>query len=357
MTPVSLGGMRFPRDTRDAVELVRRGIDAGMRYIDTSRGYGECEWILNRALRDGYREKVILSAKWSPWIAKIREDDVPTAACVRRRIEESMMRLGVDYLDFYQIWNIDSREHYDQAMAPSGMLEGILKARDDGLIGHTGFTAHDSVENLLQYLDKADWCETLLVSFNFLEQTYAPVLRKASSLGIGTLVMNPVGGGRFGEASSVFEEILSSVGADSVSDLAVRFVASHPHVHSMLNGIETPEDVEHTIASAAKPRFTSEQMETIDTFAKSLFRESVGYCTACLYCMPCPEGINIARTMTANYEYRFLGLHDAARRTYNALRPKPSACTRCGACLEKCTQKLPIPDEMAWAAKTFESKE
>ena len=76
VAPVSIGAMRLPADAIDAVGLVRHAIDSGMRYIDTSRGYGESELILVRALRGGYREKVLLSSKCSPWIKKVQEGDV-----------------------------------------------------------------------------------------------------------------------------------------------------------------------------------------------------------------------------------------------------------------------------------------
>ena len=71
----NIGGMRLPADTGQAVALVRHAIDSGMKYIDTSRGYGDSEVKIGKALKDGYRQKVILSTKWSPWIKKIEESD------------------------------------------------------------------------------------------------------------------------------------------------------------------------------------------------------------------------------------------------------------------------------------------
>ena len=64
----NIGAMRLPDDLDDAVAVVRHAIDAGMRYIDTCRRYGESEVKLGEALKDGYREKVILSSKWAPWV-------------------------------------------------------------------------------------------------------------------------------------------------------------------------------------------------------------------------------------------------------------------------------------------------
>ncbi len=150
VNPVSIGAMRLPGDATDAVALIRRAIDAGMVYIDTSRGYGESEFLLGRALRDGYREKVVLSSKCSPWIKKVREDDDGSADSVVRRIEEQLLRLDVEYLDVYQVWNIHNPEGWETATRPGGMVDGIRKAIDRGLVGHAGFTTHDSPESLLE---------------------------------------------------------------------------------------------------------------------------------------------------------------------------------------------------------------
>ena len=109
---VNIGTMRLPEDHDEAVALIRHAIDSGMRYIDTSCGNVISLIKVGKALKDGYREKVILSTKCSPWITMVEETDDTSADCTRRRIEESMARLDVNYLDFYQVWNSDSREHY-----------------------------------------------------------------------------------------------------------------------------------------------------------------------------------------------------------------------------------------------------
>ena len=174
---------------------MRQAIDAGLIYIDTCRGYGDSEIKVGKSLKDGYRDKVILSTKWSPWVRKIEEDDDASADCTYKRIIESMERLDVEYLDFYQIWSISKKEHYEQAVAVGGMLDGIKRAVKEGLVGHIGFTTHDSPENVSRYIDEADWCEAILFTYNVLNQTYQEVIAKAHSRGIATVVMNPAGGG------------------------------------------------------------------------------------------------------------------------------------------------------------------
>lgn len=352
--PANIGAMRLPKDLCEAVDLVRYAIDSGMRYIDTSRGYGDSEFKLGHALKDGYREKVILSSKWSPWITKIQENDDGSADCVRRRIDEQMRRLDVDYLDFYQIWNIDSREHYEQATRKGGMLEGIQKAMDEGLVGHTGFTTHDKPENLLSYMDEIDWCEVILISYNMMNTGYAEVLHAAHERGIGTIVMNPVGGGKLAEESPVLEKLAKEVGANSAAELAIRYVLTNPNVTTIISGITRKADVDDTIAAANAGPFTVDQMACLNEFTARVNREDAGFCTGCKYCMPCQHGIDIPAVMSAIYEDKFWGLSASAQRIYNHINgPKADACTACGKCEEKCTQQLHIAEQMRYAAKRF----
>jgi predicted aldo/keto reductase-like oxidoreductase len=347
--------MRFPQDGLDAVALIRHAIDSGMRYIDTSRGYGESEFILGKALKDGYREKVILSTKCSPWIKKVTDADDGSADSVRRRIEESLIRLDVDYLDFYQVWNVNNADAWKTATQKGGMVEGILKAKEDGLIKHTGFTTHEKPELVIKYLDEADWCEILLVSYNLLNKSYAPVLEAAHHKGIGTIVMNPVGGGKLAAQSEKLQPLIEKVGAESLADLAVRFVLSNTNVDTILCGMSKLSDVDNTIASAQRPRFGAEQLQSIESFFTGLSRENVEFCTGCRYCVPCPAGIEIPGIMSGIYEAKFLGLFEGGKGTYNwnTRDVKVDACTDCGACEKKCTQSLPIRKELQWAKEAF----
>ena len=356
VSPVSIGAMRFPADTMDAVALIRRAIDRGMVYIDTSRGYGESELILGRALKNGYREKVILSSKCSPWIKKVQDNDDGSADSVRRRIEETMIRLDTDYLDFYQVWNINTPEAWATATRKGGMVDGIRKAMDEGLVRHTGFTTHEDPERLLGYLDQADWAEIILVSYNLLQHDYAKVLKKAHGMGIGTVVMNPCGGGRFSADNEILMALAREVGAVSVADLAIRYVHSNPYVDTMLCGMSKTSDVDDSIASVDRGRFSPEQLETIERFFRDRSPAKIKFCTGCNYCMPCPQGIKIPGIMELIYNDRVLGMKQTSINEYQyswVVGQTADHCIKCGACEKKCTQQLEIIKELQYAHRTY----
>ena len=363
--PVSIGAMRLPEEEQ-AIQLLRQAIDAGMIYIDTSRGYADSEIKVGKSLKDGYRDKVILSTKWSPWIKKVEPDDDNSAECTYKRIVESMERLGVDYLDFYQIWNIDSREHYDQAVAKGGMLDGIRRAMDEGLVGHTGFNTHDSPENISRYIDEADWCEVILFTYNMLNQRYAETIAKAHEKGIATIVMNPVGGGMLTEDSPVIKSALrQALGTDDIVEIAHRYLAGNRHVDTILCGIQKPSDIVSTLDNYRKPPLTKNEIKALEKAMQKLSSTSMGFCTGCKYCLPCPANIDIPAMMNVAYLEKLLKVPLKAKDVYGWTVSEvnldrsvpPSSCIECGQCEEKCTQKLKIMPEIKRLSEDYEKSQ
>ena len=352
--PVNIGTMRLPQDADEAATLIRQAIDAGLKYIDSSRGYADCELKVARALKDGYREKVILSAKWSPWSVRVEPTDDGSADCIRRRIDEQMKRLEVDYLDFYQVWGLNSREHYDAIIAKGGILEGIRKAMDEGIVKHTGFTTHDDPENLLSYMDDIDWCEVILFTYNLLNTRYAPALAAAHKRGIGTILMNPVGGGKLAEASPVLMKLAQEVGAETVPELSIRYCLSNPNVDTIIPGFSKPSDITDSISAAEKGPFSEDEMQVISSFLGNMAQKTGAFCTACGYCTPCPHEVNIPAVMACIHDERFWGLNEAAQRRYDNIKEgKADGCQECGECEPKCTQNLSIMAEMKYARAKF----
>lgn len=365
--PVSLGSMRLVNvEQEQAVKLIRQAVNAGMVYIDTSRGYGDAEIKVGKSLKDGYRDKVILSTKWAPWIKKYSPDDDTSADCTYKRIIESLERLDVEYVDFYQIWGVSNYEKYRSAVRKGGMLDGILRAMNDGLVKHTGFTTHDKPENVSKYIDEADWAETILFTYNMLNQAYKEVLAKAHEKGIATAVMNPVGGGMFAESSPVLKKaVKQAVGLDNPAEAAYRYLLGDKNVDTILCGIAKETDITSTITYAAMPAFTEEQRKDVEKVMAGLSQKSLGFCTSCGYCLPCPQGINIPEMLNIFYLDRMLECPKKAEEVYELrvtegnlfYSEAPSVCTECGKCEQQCTQNLKIIDKLKYITERFEEKQ
>jgi len=358
--PVSIGAMRLP-DEELAIPLIRQAIDAGMVYIDTCRGYGDSEIKIAKPLKDGYREKVILSTKGCPWNLKVEPDDDTSAQCTYKRILESMERLDVDYLDFYQIWSINDFEDYQQATCKAGMLDGIRRAKDEGLIKHIGFTTHDTPENIRKYIDEADWCETILFTHNIFNPTSKDIIAQTHEKGIATLVMNPLAGGLLAQKSPVLQKaVFGAVGIKDVVEAAHRYLAGDENIDTILCGINKPSDITATIENYSKPPLTGQQRKDLEEVMSRMSSKGMGFCTACRYCMPCPEGINVPGMMNIVYLDRFLQMSERAGGFYERrVNPEnsPVRCTKCGQCEDTCTQHLKITEELEYLLERFGKKD
>jgi predicted aldo/keto reductase-like oxidoreductase len=345
---VSIGAMRLPKDDQQAVALVRHAIDRGCNYIDTSIGYPDSERKLGLALQDGYRAKVHLSTKSSPWIHQ-QEGYTASADDARRKIDEQMRVLQVDYLDFYQVWNITDADSYRQAIEPGGMVDGIHRAMEEGLVRHIGATTHAPREIMLQAIDSGLF-ESMTFSYFLLNRELEDVLEHAHRQDVGVVIMNPVGGGMLTVTSDVIQAILPEVDL-STAGTALRFVLDNPHVTTAICGFERASDVDENVRVAGSPGLTAEQRARLVAGVSKLEEQGRRVCTQCGYCMPCEQGVLIKDILKLANNARLFGLLEASRARYRNFKPeqRADACTQCGACEEKCTNNTPIREELAKA--------
>ena len=107
VSPLCLGTMNLGNPTSEAgsIRLVHRALEAGINFIDTADMYnqGESERVLGKALADGRRQRVILATK-----CHYPQSDDPNDRGNSRRhilsaVENSLRRLGTDWIDLYQI--------------------------------------------------------------------------------------------------------------------------------------------------------------------------------------------------------------------------------------------------------------
>ena len=132
---IGLGGYHLGRpDEQDAIQLIRRAIDAGITFMDNCWDYnnGDSEIRMGKALRDGYREKVFLMTKL----------DGRTKSAASKQLEDSLTRLQTDHIDLIQYHEIIRLEDPDRIFAPGGAQEAMIEARKAGKIRYIGFTGH-----------------------------------------------------------------------------------------------------------------------------------------------------------------------------------------------------------------------
>src|SRR3954468_16087625 len=132
----SLGGVFRATDDAESIRTVRTALDLGINFIDVSPYYGatRAESVLGRALKGISRSRYVLATKVGQY--GNNEFDF-SAARVTRSLDESCVRLGVEYIDLLQCHDI---EFADLNQIVNETLPALVKLREAGRIGHIGIT-------------------------------------------------------------------------------------------------------------------------------------------------------------------------------------------------------------------------
>lgn len=337
---LGFGCMRYHESgEEEAQRAIRRAVELGVNYFETSIGYGrgESELLLGKGLK-GLRDKVMVSTKSSP-------EACPTAAQTREKIEESLKKLQVDYVDWYQCWGVNRPELHEVILKKDGPLEAIRKAQSEGLIRHVGFTTHDRSENVIKLMRTGEF-ESVTVFYSVAQRQQEPVIAAAKELEMGLVIMRPLAGGLIAKGGTF--DVLRWGSADSARETALLFLFSYPEVSTCISGMTTTREVEQNAATVEKTKILNAQRraEMVAEFDKTFQKTEGRFCTNCHYCLPCPQGVFIPLMLELLSSAQIFGAADYARIEYKKLpdRLKPTLCVECGECIDKCPDRLPIID-------------
>jgi uncharacterized protein len=341
VSSLSMGCMRLPEhDPELAGRVVDAAIAAGVNYFETAPGYikGKCQHLTALGLK-GRSRGLIVSGK-----AGINEST--TEDSYRQEIERQFGNLGVDYLEFFQVgWF--SLDKLDFLTKKGGALDALDKARDEGIIGHIGFTGHDKAENFTKLIETGIF-DSLTIPYSLLNRYYSDTIKRAGELGVGVIAMCPVAGGLLASPSPQLQQLIPG-GAQTTAEAAIRFVLTNPDVSCACSGMNTMEMLTENVATAndfhgANAEDHARMERILDEFAELGSK----FCTACGYCMECPQGVDIPDNFGLYTRAKVYGLLDWAREEYAKREPgkRASACTRCGECEPKCPNDIPIMDQL-----------
>jgi predicted aldo/keto reductase-like oxidoreductase len=170
-------------DQEGANQMVELMLDRGVNHFDVAPMYGDAELKLGPKLRQ-HREEIFLGCK-------TQERD---AAGARRKMDQSLNRLGVDHIDLYQIHGLEYEHELDTITAEGGALETIREAKAEGTISHIGLTSHGNPQLILDAIDRIDDLDSLMFPLNPVvvgkddeDHAYDAVLERAAEEDIGTL--------------------------------------------------------------------------------------------------------------------------------------------------------------------------
>ncbi|MFI9150976.1 aldo/keto reductase [Streptomyces sp. NPDC053367] len=144
-----LGTMMFGSvgnaDHDDCVRIVHAALDAGINFVDTADMYsaGESETIVGKALR-GRRDDVVLATKVHFPMGEGRNRSGNSRRWITRAVEESLTRLGTDWIDLYQVHRPDPTTDVEETLSVLGDLQRQGKIRT---FGCSAFPAEEIAES------------------------------------------------------------------------------------------------------------------------------------------------------------------------------------------------------------------
>ncbi|HEX2232491.1 MAG TPA: aldo/keto reductase [Thermoleophilaceae bacterium] len=149
VSPLCLGAMMFGawgnEDHDDSVRIIHRALDAGINFIDTADVYsrGESEEIVGKALAGGRRDNVVLATKFYGGMGDDPNERGGSRRWIAREVENSLRRLGTDWIDLYQMHRPDPDADIDETL---GALSDLVQAGKVRYIGSSTFPPSKIVE-------------------------------------------------------------------------------------------------------------------------------------------------------------------------------------------------------------------
>jgi len=295
----------------DAVKVLRRAFEKGITLYDTANAYLDSEEKLGRAICR-MRDKVVIATK------TLKRDRNSAQA----DIEMSLQRIGTDYIDLFQIHQVSQESDYEAVTGPSGALEAVVRAREEGKIRYIGVTSH-SLEMALR-LVKTGLFSTIQFPFNFIEDAPIKELHPcAREAGMGILAMKPFCGGVVDNAQVAF-----------------KFLRQFSDVIP-LPGFDEVSQVDEVVGFYQKENSVSPaDLTTMEKYRTELGKR---FCRRCEYCQPCPQGVMITPAMGYPIIARRMSPAKAAGFAAKAMESVLD-CIDCGECAERCPYNLPIPE-------------
>ena len=309
------GMMRLPTkvDNSDEFdqEMINKQIDYalehGLNYIDTSPVYcqGKSERCTGIALSRHKRSEYFIATKLSNFNREYWAADK-----AKEMYHNSMKELQVDYIDYYLLHAVGgSMDEFNSRYVDNGIMDYLLKEREEGRIRNLGFSFHGKktvFDQVIALHDKYYW-DFVQIELNYLDWDFADEISNnnvdASYLyeelhkrGIPAVIMEPLLGGRLANLPQyLVNELKKFDPTKSVASWAFRYAGTYEGVLTVLSGMTYMEHLKDNLLSYCPLVPLKEQgLRSLDT---DIAQRIVGLenipCNDCKYCMPCPYGIDI----------------------------------------------------------------
>jgi aryl-alcohol dehydrogenase-like predicted oxidoreductase len=233
-------------------EVLRAALDSGITLFDSSPMYGEAERVLGDALRQHGRERASVATK--VWTSDDRE--------AQRQIQNALGFFG-DHVELYQVHNL---------VATHKRLDMLEELKSEGKVHSLGATHYSgSAFPTLMHMMREGRVDFVQVPYNAAGVAVTEeVLPLAEDLGLGVIVMIPLGSGRLIRNAPSEEELepLREFGVETWAQALLKFVLSDERVSCVIPATSKPERARENARAGEPPFFGAEEREHVRRLAR-----------------------------------------------------------------------------------------
>lgn len=356
--------------------LVDTALEHGVNYFDTSPAYckGKSEGATGTALSRHPRHSYYIATKLSNFAPQTQSREASIAM-----YNNSLKELQTDYIDYMLLHAVGGGglDNLRKRYIDNGILDFLLKEREEGRIKNLGFSYHGDIEvfdHLLSKHDEYKW-DFVQIQLNYLDwkrnKDEEPLSVNAHYLydelekrNIPAVIMEPLLGGRLAKVpDNIANRLKQRNPEESIASWAFRFAGTHSGVMTVLSGMTYMEHLEDNLHTYSPlDPLTEEEQEFLMETADIMKQYPTVPCNDCKYCMPCPYGIDIpanllhynkcvnedhipTSTQSPNYAKARRAFLVSLDRSVPKLR-QANHCIGCNQCAPHCPQGIDIPGEL-----------
>lgn len=299
----AVGGLMVRGDAAEQERTVAQALEAGVTYFDTAALYGNgaSETNLGRILRKLQPRDAVVGTK----VRLASADFGRIGAAIEASLEASLQRLGAQHVDVLHLHNTIRTAGGGETLTPEQVQGEVVpafeKLRQQGKIRLLGMTAVGDTAALVRVIEAGAF-DVAQVVYNLLNpsaggtmpkglpgQDYGDLLARCAAAGVGVVGIRVLAGGTLsgsterhpiaspppapiGSAATYEDDVrnarrllplLEGGDAASLPEAATRFAISHPGISTILVGMATREQFEHSLAAVLKGPLSSAALQRV----------------------------------------------------------------------------------------------
>lgn len=367
VSEIGIGCSAFSQmDTAQSYEFMTLALEAGVNIMDLYDANPIVRSNIGYALR-GRRDQMNIQGHIGNCWTNGQYERTRDIEKVKAGFEDLLQRLETDHIEVGMLHFIDEMEDWD-TIANGPMMEYAKELKAQGKIKHIGMSSHNATVALAAA--KSGLIEVIMFSLNpafdqvpaglniWDSASYTKMLNGIDPVrvelydycaqhNIAITVMKVFGGAN----GQLLDAERSPLKVALTPAQCIAYALAKPCVSSVLCGAKTIDELKSDLAYEQASEADKDYSMVLNNGQKNC---GEGTCTYCNHCLPCPQGIDIAK-VNELLDQATAGDKVPAKvaKEYKALAHKAGECTQCGACESRCPFGVSVCERMKEAQRVF----